>query len=127
METPLCLVPLGMMDVNTGCSCLYRAARIRHCPTLVDWLVVSNQQINKDVFHRRLGGRCDRNGSPRDRSPQYNICVLSTVMVRVSDIILHKGTLRLITHTDNSKRTRFYRGTKLLSHRPPAKYGAFVG
>jgi hypothetical protein len=25
-------------------------------------------------------------------SLQYNICALSTVMVRVSDIILHKGT-----------------------------------
>jgi hypothetical protein len=37
-----------------------------------------------------------RNGSPWDRSPQYNICVLLTVKVRVTDIILHNGTPRLV-------------------------------
>jgi hypothetical protein len=39
---------------------------------------------------------CERNISPtcRNRSPQYKICALSTVITRVSDVILHKGTPR---------------------------------
>jgi hypothetical protein len=46
---------------------------------------------------RATSSRCDRNGSPWDRCPQYDR-LLSTVMVRVSDIILHKGTPSLNPH-----------------------------
>jgi hypothetical protein len=42
------------------------------------------------IFLGTVSHRCDRNGSPRDRSPQYNICAFSTVMVRISDIIMDK-------------------------------------
>jgi hypothetical protein len=79
--------------------------------------------------------RCDRNGSSGDRSPQYDICALSTVMARVSDIIPsvtkeHRGLI----HTHNiasglwfqadyiyfhtvSTRTLVPGGLHLLSHR----------
>jgi hypothetical protein len=59
------------------------------------------------------GSRCDRNVSPRDRRPQNNICALSTVMVRVSDIILTKERRGLI-HPENSKRTIVQGGLNLL-------------
>jgi hypothetical protein len=43
----------------------------------------------------------------------------TTVMVMVSDIILHKGTLQLrLIHSDNSKRTMVPGGLRFLFHRP---------
>jgi hypothetical protein len=49
-------------------------------------IIISQEcQYFRDSYrHKR-----DRNGSPRDRSPQYNICAFSTVMVHESGFKRH--------------------------------------
>jgi hypothetical protein len=73
------------------------------------------------------------NGSPRDRSPQYNICALLTVIVRVSDIILHKGTPQFNPHhwqlqADNGSRGTIFTFTpaKSISGTPAAIAQAYA-